>query len=191
MLAKLISELGVCKRISQVLFLVFPDSEFANYSELFCDAVNHPNSLKPFISGLQKQLNTGAFSHTTSAMCHFLAMDNNFEVFTRDYVRRCCDMVEYIAKRKVAGRLRLGVEFEKQPLGRVIGEFKKKHSRQFPDGLLEALTKFNEAVYCPAKHEAVNKEEERKYSIADAIAVTFIAVRLCQQLDDFQRNHWS
>ena|SRR3972149_5517120 len=186
-LKEVVQKLGVCKQMSDVLFTIFPDNEFAKYFDLFNDAINRPNSLQPFISELKEQLNTGAFSHTTSAINRFLAMDS-FEVFTRDYVRRCCDMVEYITKRKVAGRLRLELEIEKQPLGRIIGVFKKKHSRQFPDGLLEALTEFNKMIYCPAKHETVSKEDERKYSVADAIAITFIAVRLCQQLDDFQKH---
>jgi hypothetical protein len=172
-----------------VLFVVFPDNEFAEYLDLFNDAINHPNSLKPFISELQKQLNTGAFSHTTGAMYHFLAMDNHFDVFTRDYVRRCCDMVEYIIKRKVAFRFNLEYQLDKQPLGSVITVFMKNFSRQFPDGLLEALSQFNMAIYRPAKHDSVSKEEERMFSVADAIAITFMAVKLCQRLDDFQRKY--
>ena len=123
-LKEVVQKLGVCKQMSDVLFTIFPDNEFAKYFDLFNDAINRPNSLQPFISELKEQLNTGAFSHTTSAINRFLAMDS-FEVFTRDYVRRCCDMVEYITKRKVAGRLRLELEIEKQPLGRIIGVFKK------------------------------------------------------------------
>lgn len=188
-LAKSVQELGVCEQISDVLFAAFPDNEFAEHFELFSDAVNQPDNLKPFISELQKQLNTGAFSHTTSAMYHFLAMDNNFDVFTRDYVRRCCDMVEYIAKRKVLGRLNLDSRFEEKSLGIVISEFKNKRSRQFPDGLLEALSQFNRAIYCPAKHDSVSKVDERMFSVADAIAITFIVVKLCQRLDDFQRKY--
>jgi hypothetical protein len=188
-LVMLVEKLGVQRQINEVLFVVFPGDEFAQHFDLFKNAVNRPNSLQPFISELQKQLNTGAFSHTTGAMYHFLAMDSKFEVFTRDYVRRCCDMVEYIAKRKVLGRLNLEPKFEEKSLGIVISEFKNKHSRQFPDGLLEALSQFNRAIYCTAKHDSVSKQDERMFSVADAIAITFIVVRLCQRLDDFQRKY--
>jgi hypothetical protein len=186
----LMQELGASGKICKVLITVFPDNEFAKHFALFKDAVSHPISLKPFISQIQKQLNVGAFSHTTMAMNHFLAMDSNFEVFTRDYVRRCCDMVEYITKRKVAFRLRVASMTEKQPLGKVITIFNKECAKQFPSGLLESLTLFNKDIYCPAKHETVSDEESRMFSVADAIAITFIAIRLCQQLDDFQRTHW-
>ncbi|XES77353.1 MAG: hypothetical protein ACBZ72_00375 [Candidatus Bathyarchaeia archaeon] len=189
MYSKLLKEYGVSKRVSDVLFFVFLDDELEKYLPLFRQAVKQPISLKPFISELQKELNTGAFSHTTSAMYHFLATDDNFGIFTRDYVRRCCDMVEYITKRKVAPKLRLESEVEKKPLGRVIGLFNRQNARHFPNGLLEALAQFNEVIYCPAKHEHVTSEESRMFSVADAIAVTFITVRLCQQLDDFQRKY--
>ena len=154
-LARIVLELGVCKRICDVLIASFPEDEFTKHLGLFKDALNQPNSLQLFISELQKQLNTGATSHTAHAMYRFLAMDNNFDVFTRDYVRRCCDMVEYITKRKVAFRFDIEHQVEKLPLGGVIRAF-SKYSMQFPDGLLDALAQFNMAIYRPAKHDHVN-----------------------------------
>src|SRR3989339_1844784 len=103
-LDKLVQELGVNKQVSKVFFVVFPDNEFAQHFDLFKNTVNSPNSLKPFISDLRNQFNIGVFSHTMAAILRFLDLDN-FEIFTRDYVRRCCDIVEWITKRKVAGRL--------------------------------------------------------------------------------------
>jgi len=83
-LDKLVEELGVCKQISDVLFVVFPDNEFAQHFVLFSDAIKHPNSLEPFISDLRNQFNIGVFSHTMVAIPRFLDLDN-FEIFTRDY----------------------------------------------------------------------------------------------------------
>jgi hypothetical protein len=184
----LVQQLGVNEQISKVLFVVFPDNEFAQYFDLFEKAVKHPQSLQPFISELRNQFNIGTFCHTMGAINQFLSLEN-FEVFTRDVVRRCCDIVEWISKRKVAGKLGLRPEIEQKPLGVIIAAFQAKYAGRFPDGLLDTLALFNKVIYCPAKHEMVTNEDERKYSVADAIAVTFIAIRLCQRLDDFQKKY--
>ena len=73
----LFQELGVNQQISNVLFIIFPNNDFTEHFDLFRNALKDPNNLKPFIAELQKQLNIGAFSHTTGAMYHFLAMDNH------------------------------------------------------------------------------------------------------------------
>ena len=183
---ELVSKLGVQNQVSGVLFAIFPGNEFVQHLTLFTDAVSRPISLKPFITALRKQLNAGACSHTAFAMCRFLDMDSSFEIFTRDYIRRCCDMVEFMTKCYAGHRLGLESEAKKKPLGSVINLYRKKASGRFPDILLDNLTNFNTAIYCRAKHDSVSEENERMFSIADAVAVTFIAVRLCQQLDRFQ-----
>lgn len=187
-LHRLVQELGVHKEISDVLFVVFPNEEFAAYYDLFKNALAHPDSLRPFISGLQQQFNLGVTGHIMIAVRRFLAL-KDFEVFTRDYVRRCCDMVEYFTKSRIA--LHWEPVVSKKPLGAVIQTLQRNgYSRRFSDGFLDTLALFNKAIYCPAKHEMVPKEDERMYSVADAIAITFITVRLCQQLDDFHRKHF-
>jgi hypothetical protein len=184
----LVHELGVRKEISDVLFAVFPNEEFAVFYGSFKDALARPDSLEPFISELQRKFNLGVTGHIMIAVRRFLTL-KDFEVFTRDYVRRCCDMVEYFTKSRIAQNWEPVVT--KKPLGAVIQVLQKNgYSRRFPDCFLDTLALFNKTIYCPAKHEMSTKEDERMYSVADAIAITFITVRLCQQLDDFHRKHF-
>ena len=74
------------------------------------------------------------------------------------------------------------------PLGALIKKIQRDNTVLFPEGLLDPLALFNKLIWCPAKHEMVNQVDECKFSVADAIAVTFITVRLFEELQKIRYN---
>ena len=174
-----IQECGVKKVIIGLLLSVFPDDSFKEYIDLFRDSIKEPSKMIS-ITELGIQLGEGATSHLMVIAREFLSLPN-FSMFTRDYMKRCCDLVEYTVKFHLAPKL--GIKIERKPLGVAIKTLSKpKYDKIIAKNLLYNLDLFNKAIYCPVKHEVSGKEGEHMYNIADALATTFISIRLCQQI---------
>jgi len=175
---------GVQKGIVYLLFSVFPDNTFEENLPVFREAVRQPSKMRKQIHEIGVQLGLGVTSHIMITAREFLPL-SNFGLFTRDYIRRCCDLVEQITKRLLAPKF--GITLEHKPLGSVIEALRKTPKRGdqlVPKSLVHNLSLFNKVVYCPAKHDVLEKEEEHMYSVADAVAVTFISLKLCQRIHD-------
>ena len=88
---------GVQKDIVNILFSVFPNDSFKEHLSTFKKAVNQPSNMSEFIFKLGIQLGLGVTSHIATAAREFLLLPN-FPMFTRDYMKRCCDLVEHAIK---------------------------------------------------------------------------------------------
>jgi hypothetical protein len=177
---------GVQRDIVDLLFSVYPGDSFSEYFSIFAKALNQPSNLKDLIENLRVQLNMSVTSHIMIA-ARGLLFAKNFSMFTRDYVRRCCDLVEYITKFLLAPQL--GVNVGRKPLGGIIKALKKsKYADLIPKDLIHNLDSFNKIIYCPAKHEVSENEEKHKYNIVDAVAITFISMKLSKQLYDLRNT---
>lgn len=177
---------NVQSNVVDLLFSVYSGNSFSEYLSIFEKAVSQPSNLKDLIENLRVQFNLKLTSHIMIIMREFL-LQSNFSVFTRDYVKRCCELVEYITKYLLAPKL--GINVGHKPLGSVINELKKpKYAELISRDLINNLESFNRLIFCPAKHEAMESDEEHKYSQADAVVITFIAIKLAKQLYDLQRE---
>jgi hypothetical protein len=150
----------------------------------FTLAVEDPSSFGKFIEELRTQFGLGVTGHVMIAVREFLSL-SNFSMFTRDYVRRCCDLVEYFVKSRLA--CRAGVRIQHKPLGTVL-KMLRRRMNGIPAELLDNLEAFNSKIYCPAKHDFSQKENEYKYNVPDAIAITFISIWLCKEIDQLCRR---
>ena len=180
-----LQECGVKKVLIDLLFSVFPGDSFKKYIDTFRDSIEQPSKMIS-ITELGIQLGERVTSHIMVIAREFLSLPN-FPMFTRDYMKRCCDLVEYTVKFRLAPKL--GIDVGRKPLGtvvKILGE--PRYENVIPKSLLYNLDSFNEAIYCPVKHEVSEKEEGHMYSVADALALTFVSIRLCQQIRDCARN---
>lgn len=173
---------GVQKVISDLLFSVFPNDSFKEHLTLFKKAITQPINLREFIFELGKQIGLGATSHVAIVARELLSLPN-FPMFTRDYIKRCCDLVELATKLQLASQLHIDVGHK--PLGGVVKILHdSRYGNLVPKNLIHNLDSFNRKIYCPAKHEVLEDEGKHMYSVSDAIAVTFISMKLCQQIQD-------
>jgi len=102
-------------------------------------------------------------------------------MFTRDYIKRCGDLVELFVKVRLVNKLPL-CKLNKS-LGANVHVMQKQYSSIIPKELLDTLHSFDGLIYRPAKHEFVSKEI-KLFNVPDAVTVTFIALRLCQKIEE-------
>ena len=172
--------------MADLLFSVFPNNSFRGCLETFRKAIDQPSDLSESLLELGLQLGLGATSHIMITAREFLSL-SNFHMFTRDYIKRCCDLVEHTVKLLLAPKLQINVGHKS--LGGIIKILRNpRYNNMIPRDLIYNLDSFNATIYCPAKHEVPEKEEEHMYSVADAVVVTFIALKLCQKIQNFVRS---
>lgn len=171
---------NVQKGIAEILFQVFPKDSFEQHFDVFKRAVDQPSHLRASIIELEMQLNIGPTSHVAIVALELLSLQN-FQMFTRDYMKRCCDLVEIVVKRLLAPELRISVG--RKSLGGVVKILRDPtYDNIIPRDLAYNLDLFNAKIYCPVKHEVLDNKEAHMFSVSDAIAVTFICIKLCQQI---------
>jgi hypothetical protein len=104
------------------------------------------------VDSIRASLQLGATSHVAIRARAFLDLPQ-FHLFTRDYVRRCCDFVEHMTKDVLAERL--GLDVHGRPLGAVVSRLGqlREAADLLPSRLVGGLREFNRVVYNPAKHE--------------------------------------
>lgn len=181
-LKRSVQAFGVQKDIANILFQVFPKGSFRQHFGIFEKAVNQPSSLSRYITELEIQLDLGITSHIAIVARELLALQN-FPTFTRDYMKRCCDLVETVTKVPLASQLK--IDAGHKPLGGIIKIMRNpKYSDIIPRNLLYSLDAFNAKIYCPVKHDVLDNKDAHMFSVSDAIATTFISVRLCQQIQE-------
>ena len=96
-------------------------------------------------------------------------------------MRRCCDLVEIAIKFLLAPKLRINVGHK--PLGGVVKILRnERYDKLVPKQLIYGLDTFNAKIYCPVKHEVLGKNGKPQCSVADAIALTFICMKLSQKI---------
>jgi hypothetical protein len=190
-MARALEQLGVGKRIVDLIFRTFPNSSFEPFFPLLRKAVQKPTILNSTILEFQTQTGLGVTSHIAIAAREILG-SACFPALTRDYVRRCCDLVEFFVKSRLLHEA--GSEIERKmlqkPLGAIINELGRKHyvhSSASASDLLGKLEAFNLDVYRQAKHDYLNSGD-KLFSVPDAVAVTFISIRLCHYIEEFCRH---
>ena len=189
-MTRALEQLGVGKRIVDLIFRTFPNSSFEPFFPLLKKAVQKPTILNSAILEFQTQTGLGVTSHIAIAAREILG-SACFPALTRDYVRRCCDLVEFFVKSRLLHEA--GAEIERKmrqkPLGAIINELRKHcvHASASFSDLLGRLEAFNLNVYCQAKHDYLNSGD-KLFSVPDAIAVTFISIRLCHYIEEFSRH---
>jgi hypothetical protein len=190
-MANMLEQMGVAEKIAQLLFQIFPDGSFAPHFPLLRKAVEEPTLLRTTINDFQIQMGLGVTSHIAVAARNLLDLAD-FPTFTRDYVRRCCDLVEFFVKNRLLRQAGVNIEhrMHQKPLGAIVSEFRRKHllHANFSSELLDKLEAFNMNVYRQAKHEYLDSGETL-FSVSDAVAVTFISIRLCYNIQEFCRYH--
>jgi hypothetical protein len=189
-MTNMLEQMGVAERIVELLFLIFPDGSFEPYFPLLRKAVEEPTLLRKTINHFQIQMGLGVTSHIAIAARNLLDLAD-FPKFTRDYVRRCCDLVEFFVKNRLLQQAGIKMEryMHRKPLGSIVSELRNKHLLH-TDGssdLLDKLQIFNMAVYTQAKHEYLDSGSTL-FRVSDAVAVTFISIRLCHNIEEFCRH---
>lgn len=175
---------GVKKEIVNLLLSVFPSASFKQYYPLFIEAMEKPASLRNTITEFEIQLGLGVTSHIAIVVRELLGL-SNFSLFTRDYVKRCGDLVEYFVKTRILEKLPCS-KLNKS-LGNIIHTLRKRYNNKIPLELLNTLKLFDVLVYRPAKHKFDNLGRPL-FGVQDAIAVTFISIRLCQLIEQAGKN---
>jgi len=173
---------NVQKDIADVLFQVFPNDSFKQHFGIFEKAVNQPSWLSRYIIELENQLNLGLTSHVAIVARELLSLQN-FQMFTREYMKRCCVLVEIMTKKLMAPQLQINVG--RKSLGGVVKIFRNPiYDNLIPRSLVYNLDLFNAKIYCPVKHEVLDNKEAHMFSVSDAIATTFMSIKLCQQIQE-------
>jgi hypothetical protein len=169
-------EYRIQEAIIDVLIDVCPKESLDRCVSILPSATSQISSLEQLVNELGIVANVGLTSHTMIQMRSFLRLGDDFRNFTRDYIRRCCDLIEHLAKFPLATKYK--VDVKNKPLGPAIQALERSG---LPEGLVEKLTVFNAKVYCPAKHEMPH-EDRHMYSVADAVAVTFACLVLAREI---------
>lgn len=174
----------VKKEIIDLLLSIFPSDSLTEYLPILKEAMDKPAALKNMVMQFEMMSGIGATSHIAIVARELLSFDN-FHMFTRDYIRRCGDLVELFVKTLLVNKLPLCSP--KKSLGANVRIMQKRYNNLIPKELLDALYSFDSSIYRRAKHEFVGKET-KLYNVADAVAVTFIALRLCQKIEDISKS---
>lgn len=169
-------EYRIQEAIIDVLIDVCPKESLNRCVSILPSATSQISSVEQLVNELGIVANVGLTSHTMIQMRSFLRLGDDFRDFTRDYIRRCCDLIEHLAKFPLATKYK--VDVRNKPLGSVVESLK---GSGLPKDLAEKLTIFNTKVYRPAKHE-MPQEDKHMYSVADAIAVTFACLDLAREI---------
>jgi len=169
-------EYGLQETIIDVLIGLCLKESLSRRVSILASATSQISGLKQLVNELGIVANVGLTSHTIVQMRGFLDFGDDFRDFTRDYIRRCCDLIEYLAKSPLAAMYKVNVK--NKPLGSVILSLK---GSGLPEDLVEKLNVFNTKVYRPAKHE-IPPEDRHMYSVADAVAVTFACLDLAREI---------
>lgn len=179
-----LEEYGVRKEIAELLTSLFPAGSFNTHFPLFREAVEKPARLKSTITEFEIQLGLSVTSHIAIVARELLGL-SNFSMFTRDYVKRCGDLVELFVKTRLLRKLpsyKLN-----RSLGSIVHTMKSRYGNTIPKDLLDALMSFDVLVYRPAKHR-FDDSGKPLFGIPDAVAVTFMSIRLCQQIEQLGKN---
>lgn len=154
---------------------VFKGRSFEDYLPIVEETIADPTLLKDLPPRLRFALRIGEISHTAVRMREMLSIDpKDFAKFTRDYVRRCCDLVEIAVKVRAANIL--GFQIVNKPLGAVLSALQRANLPQ--SELIEILQHFNRLIYVPAKHKVTLAPQSQLYSVPDAIVITALALEL-------------
>jgi len=162
--------------IVNVLIDVCSKESLNRCASILPSATSQISSLEQLVSELGAVPNVGQTSHPIRQMRDFIRLRDRFRDFTRDYIRRCCDLIEDLTKFKLAPVRKVNVK--NMPLGPAILELKRSG---LSEDLVEKLTVFNTKVYRVAKHE-MPQEDRHMYSVADAVAVTFVCLDLAREI---------
>lgn len=179
-----LNKYGVNRDIATLLTSLFPAGSFKRHLPLFIEAIEKPANLKDAITRFEIELGLGITSHIAIVARELLSL-SNFSMFTRDYIKRCGDLVEYFVKTRLL--CELPACKPNRSLGSIIYTLKSKYSAQVPKELLDALKSFDILVYRPAKH-TFDSSGKPLFALPDAVAVTFISIRLCQQVDQHGKH---
>jgi hypothetical protein len=187
---KTLERLGVTERIAKLLFRIFPDGSFEPYFPLLRKAIEEPTLLRRTIDDFQIQMGLGVTSHIATRARDMLG-SADFSKFTRDYVRRCCDLVEFFVKNRLLRQAGMNVErrMHQKSLGAIVHEFRNRNLLHIDlsSDLFDKLEAFDRTVYRKAKHEYLDSGETL-FSVSDAVAVTFISIKLCDIIQMFCRQ---
>jgi hypothetical protein len=175
---------GVNEKISNLVLSVFPQDSFKEHYTLFTKAIENPSNLRNVIIEFEAQLGLGLTSHIAIVAREMLDL-TNFSVFTRDYIKRCGDLVEHFLKVRLIEQFNLPIL--NKSLGSVVYALRKNRTDALPLKLLDNLRLFDLVIYRPAKH-SFDDSGRPLFSIQDAVAVTFVSIRLCQQMEQVVRN---
>ncbi len=174
----------VKKEIIDLLLLLFPSGSFIEYLSFFKEAVEKPATLRKVVTQFEIESGIGVVSHIAIVARELLSF-NNFQMFTRDYIRRCGDLVELFVKTRFVSKLPLCSP--NKSLGANVRIMQKQYNNLIPKELLDTLCSFDNSIYRRAKHEFIGKET-KLFNVSDAVAVTFIVLRLCQKIEDISKS---
>jgi hypothetical protein len=162
--------------IIEVLIDVCPKESLNRCASILPSVTGQIFSLEQLVNELGAVPNVGQTSHPIRQMRDLIHLGDRFRDFTRDYIRRCCDLIEDLTKSKLAPVRKVNVK--KLSLGPAIRELERSG---LSDDLVEKLIAFNTKVYTVAKHE-MPREDRHMYSVADAVAVTLVCLDLAREI---------
>lgn len=172
-------EYDIREEIVDVLIGVCPQESLTRYLHILPSIMRRISRLKELVNELGITANVGLTSHTIVRLRGFFETEDRFRDYTRDYIRRCCDLIEYLVKTPLATKLEVEVRY--RPLGSAVLVLERS---DLPKDLVEKLKAFNSKIYNPAKHE-VPQEDRGMYSVADAVAVTFACLDLAKEINNY------
>jgi hypothetical protein len=175
---------GVKREITDLLLSLFPSGSFKEHLPLFREAIEKPESLRKKITQFELKSGIGAVSHIAIVERELLGL-NKFPMFTRDYIKRCGDLVELFVKTRLLDKLPSCKP--NKSLGNIIHTMQSQYSTRIPKELLDALKSFDLSIYRPAKHKFVGTEMTL-FTVPDAVATTLIALKLCQQIENISKS---
>lgn len=181
-----LSKLKVHRQVIDVALIVFPGEAFEPLMDAVRDAATSPPRLGLLLTTIPPRIGVGFTSHTLITMRHMLELGpGSFSRLTRDYVRRCCDVVEISLKARAFsnGFIRQG---DKRPLGPIIRLLEEQEA--LPVALIQALSEFNAKIYARAKHEVTRQIVSHKFTTADAAVITVVAMKLSDEIHNAFRN---
>ncbi len=96
---------------------------------------------------------------------------------TRDAMRDLGDYIDHLIKFCSAEKLK-NTKYEKQSLGSNL----KKLKNMVPEKLRLRLTKYNELVYVPAKHDFNVQNRRHRFTSKEVVFVCFITLKLAKEI---------
>ena len=179
--SRALENLGVQNDVISVVMLVFPGDSFKSLIEVVKDAAATTPRLNRMMGEVPPMIGVSLISHTLRRMRQLLSLGPaSFSQFTRDYVRRCCDVVEISLKQYALDRGVVSTK-DKRPLGALISLLEK--DKQLSASLAKNLKAFNTRIYVRAKHEVTRDAGSQMFSASDAAVITIVAMKLGDWID--------
>ena len=176
-----LESLGVQDDVINVALLVFPGDSFEPLIEVVRDAAATPPKTSRILGEVPPMIGVGLTSHTLIRMRQLLSLGPaSFPQFTRDYVRRCCDIIEIALKQFALDRSIVSAN-DRRPLGALISLLEKK--KELSTSLAKNLKAYNARIYVRAKHEVTRAVGSQMFNVSDAAVITIVAMKLGDWID--------